>query len=257
MLLAIDVGNTNTVFAIFDKDKKLAQWRCSTSEERTADEYFVWLKSLMDLNKLSTSKIDDVIFSSVVPKVGFNLRILSDRYFKSRPLVVSKDGCKLPIRVKVDEGTNVGSDRIVNTAGAFDRYKGNLIIIDFGTATTFDVVGKDGAYLGGAIAPGVSVSIKALHDTAAALPYVDVRRPNNVIGKNTKDCIQSGVFWGYIGLIEGIIDKIRKEVSFKMTTIATGGLAPLFGRETKIFNFIDLDLTMHGMNVIYNFNKSV
>ena len=257
MLLAIDVGNTNTVFAIFDKDKKLAQWRCSTSEERTADEYFVWLKSLMDLNKLSTSKIDDVIFSSVVPKVGFNLRILSDRYFKSRPLVVSKDGCKLPIRVKVDEGTNVGSDRIVNTAGAFDRYKGNLIIIDFGTATTFDVVGKDGAYLGGAIAPGVSVSIKALHDAAAALPYVDVRRPNNVIGKNTKDCIQSGVFWGYIGLIEGIIDKIRKEVSFKMTTIATGGLAPLFGRETKIFNFIDLDLTMHGMNVIYNFNKSV
>ena len=257
MLLAIDVGNTNTVFAIFDKDKKLAQWRCSTSEERTADEYFVWLKSLMDLNKLSTSKIDDVIFSSVVPKVGFNLRILSDRYFKSRPLVVSKDGCKLPIRVKVDEGTNVGSDRIVNTAGAFDRYKGNLIIIDFGTATTFDVVGKDGAYLGGAIAPGVSVSIKALHDAAAALPYVDIRRPNNVIGKNTKDCIQSGVFWGYIGLIEGIIDKIRKEVSFKMTTIATGGLAPLFGRETKIFNFIDLDLTMHGMNVIYNFNKSV
>ena len=257
MLLAIDVGNTNTVFAIFDKDKKLAQWRCSTSEERTADEYFVWLKSLMDLNKLSTSKIDDVIFSSVVPKVGFNLRILSDRYFKSRPLVVSKDGCKLPIRVKVDEGTNVGSDRIVNTAGAFDRYKGNWIIIDFGTATTFDVVGKDGAYLGGAIAPGVSVSIKALHDAAAALPYVDVRRPNNVIGKNTKDCIQSGVFWGYIGLIEGIIDKIRKEVSFKMTTIATGGLAPLFGRETKIFNFIDLDLTMHGMNVIYNFNKSV
>ena len=131
MILAIDVGNTNTVFAIFEKNQKLAQWRCSTSEERTADEYFVWLKSLMDLNKFNLKKIDGMIFSSVVPKVGFNLRILSDRYFKCRPLVVSKDGCKLPIRVKVDEGTNVGSDRIVNTAGAFDRYRGNLIIIDF------------------------------------------------------------------------------------------------------------------------------
>ncbi len=255
MLLAIDVGNTNTVFAIFGATKKLAEWRCSTSEERTADEYFVWLKSLMGLNGFSSSKIDDVIFSSVVPKVGFNLRILSDRYFKCRPLVINKDGCKLPIKVEVDEGANVGSDRIVNTAGAFNRYKGNLIIIDFGTATTFDVVGKDGAYLGGAIAPGVSVSVKALHDAAAALPYVDISKPNNVIGKNTKDCIQSGVFWGYIGLIEGIIDKIRADVSYNMTTIATGGLAPLFGRETKIFDFIDLDITMHGLNVIYNYNQ--
>ena len=255
MLLAIDVGNTNTVFAIFEKNKKLAQWRCSTSEERTADEYFVWLKSLMDLNKFNLKKIDDMIFSSVVPKVGFNLRILSDRYFKCKPLAVGKDGCKLPIKVKVDEGTNVGSDRIVNTAGAFDLYKGNLIIIDFGTATTFDIVGKDGAYLGGAIAPGVSVSIKALHDAAAALPYVDIRRPKNVIGKNTRDCIQSGFFWGYIGLIEGIISKIRSDFSNKMTTIATGGLAPLFGRETKVFNYIDLDITMHGLNVIYNFNQ--
>ena len=255
MLLAIDVGNTNTVFAIFEKNKKLAQWRCSTSEERTADEYFVWLKSLMDLNKFNLKKIDGLIFSSVVPKVGFNLRILSDRYFKCKPLAVGKDGCKLPIKVKVDEGTNVGSDRIVNTAGAFDLYKGNLIIIDFGTATTFDVVGKDGAYLGGAIAPGVSVSIKALHDAAAALPYVDIRRPKNVIGKNTRDCIQSGFFWGYIGLIEGIISKIRSDFSNKMTTIATGGLAPLFGRETKVFNYIDLDITMHGLNVIYNFNQ--
>ena len=153
--------------------------------------------------------------------------------------------------------SSVSAAKPITSSGRFfDLYKGNLIIIDFGTATTFDVVGKDGAYLGGAIAPGVSVSIKALHDAAAALPYVDVRRPDNVIGKNTKDCIQSGVFWGYIGLIEGIINKIRSEFSDKMTTVATGGLAPLFGRETKIFDFIDLDITMHGMNVIYNFNQS-
>ena len=256
MLLAIDVGNTNTVFAIFDKHKKLAEWRCSTLEERTADEYFVWLKSLMELENHKTSFIKAVILSSVVPQVGFNLRIFSDRYFNSRPLVVGKADCNLPIRVRVDEGTNVGADRLVNTVAAFEKYGGNIIIIDFGTATTFDVVGKEGAYIGGAIAPGVKTSVKALHETAAALPYVDVSTPESVIGKNTKDCIQSGVFWGYIGLIEGLISKIRKERAIKMETVATGGLAPLFGRETDIFDHIDLDLTMHGMRVIYEYNQN-
>ena len=254
MLLAIDVGNTNTVFAIFDKYKKLAQWRCSTLEERTADEYFVWLKSLMELDKYKPTSVKAVILTSVVPQVGFNIRILSDRYFNCRPLVVGKTGCDLPIAVRVDEGTNVGADRLVNTAAAFDRYGGNIIIVDFGTATTFDVVGKDGAYLGGSIAPGVNISIKALHETAAALPYVDISKPESVIGKNTKDCIQSGVFWGYIGLIEGLIKRIRGENAVKMKTVATGGLAPLFGRETNIFDHIDLDLTMHGMTVIYDYN---
>ena len=256
MLLAIDVGNTNTVFAIFQKDKKLAQWRCSTLEKRTADEYFVWLKSLMELEDHKTNAIKAVILSSVVPQVGFNLRVLSDRYFNCRPLVVGKIDCKLPIEVKVDEGTNVGADRLVNTAGAFDRYGGNIIIIDFGTATTFDVVGKEGAYLGGAIAPGINTSVKALHETAAALPYVDVSKPKYVIGKNTKNCIQSGVFWGYIGLIEGLIQKISLERNSDMKTVATGGLAPLFGRETDIFDHIDLDLTMHGMTVIYDYNQA-
>ena len=148
MLLAIDVGNTNTVFAIFDGQKKEAEWRCSTKEERTADEYFVWLKTIMELNDHKTSLVTAVILSSVVPQVGFNLRILSDRYFNCRPLVVGKIDCKLPIEVKVDEGSSVGADRLVNTAGAFDKYGGNIIIVDFGTATTFDVVGKEGAYLG-------------------------------------------------------------------------------------------------------------
>ena len=255
MLLAIDVGNTNTVFAVFDEYKRLAQWRCSTLVNRTADEYFVWLKSLMELNDHKTTCIEAVILSSVVPQVGFNLRILSDRYFSCRPLVVGKTNCHLPIDVRVDEGTNVGADRLVNTAGAFHRYGGNIIIIDFGTATTFDVVGKEGAYLGGAIAPGVNTSVRSLHETAAALPYVDISKPENVIGKNTKNCIQSGVFWGYIGLIEGLIQKIRLERNVAMKTVATGGLAPLFGRETKIFDHIDLDLTMHGMAVIYNYNQ--
>ena len=161
MLLAIDVGNTNTVFAIFDKDKKLSEWRCSTLEERTADEYFVWLRSLMELENQNTSFIQAVILSSVVPQVGFNLRILSDRYFNCRPLVVGRVDCNLPIEVSVDEGANVGADRLVNTAAAFDKYGGNIIIIDFGTATTFDVVGKEGAYLGGAIAPGGKTSVRA------------------------------------------------------------------------------------------------
>ncbi len=256
MLLAIDVGNTNTVFAIFDKDKKLSEWRCSTLEERTADEYFVWLKSVMELENQKISFIKAVILSSVVPQVGFNLRILSDRYFSCRPLVVGKADCNLPIEVNVDAGANVGPDRLVNTAAAFDKYGGNIIIVDFGTATTFDVVGKKGAYLGGAIAPGVRTSVKALHQTAAALPYVDIGKPGNVIGKNTKECIQSGVFWGYIGLIEGLIQRIRQDRSVRMKTVATGGLAPLFGRETNIFNQIDLDLTMHGMKVIYAYNQN-
>ena len=255
MLLAIDVGNTNTVFAIFDGQKKEAEWRCSTKEERTADEYFVWLKTIMELNHHKTSLVTAVILSSVVPQVGFNLRILSDRYFNCRPLVVGKIDCKLPIEVKVDEGSSVGADRLVNTAGAFDKYGGNIIIVDFGTATTFDVVGKEGAYLGGAIAPGVQTSVRALHETAAALPYVDITKPHQIIGKNTKACIQSGVFWGYIGLIEGLIKKIRSEREVETKTVATGGLGPLFARETNIFDHIDLDLTMHGMSVIYNYNQ--
>ena len=250
MLLAIDVGNTNTVFAIFEKNKKLAQWRCSTSEERTADEYFVWLKSLMDLNKFNLKKIDGMIFSSVVPKVGFNLRILSDRYFKCKPLAVGKDGCKLPIKVKVDEGTNVGSDRIVNTAGAFDLYKGNLIIIDFGTATTFDIVRK-GKYVGGVIAPGVKSSIKNLSQSTALLPLFDLKYNQKSYGKNTKDALNAGFVWGYEGLINNIINKITLKWKNNYKIILTGGYANLFKKIIKRKTIIDQNITIKGVSRVY------
>ncbi len=255
MLLAIDVGNTNTVFAVHDGTKFLAVWRCETTRRRTADEYYVWLMNLIRLQELDIT-IGHVIISSVVPQVVFNLRVLSDRYFNCRPVVVGKPECELGVDVRVDEGTHVGADRLVNTVGAYARYGGNLIVVDFGTATTFDVVDHDGAYIGGVIAPGVNLSIRALHEAAAALPHIDVTQPDKVIGTNTVACMQSGVFWGYIGLVEGICAKIRDEHGTQMKVIGTGGLANLFERGTGLFNTIDNDLTLHGLVLIEEQNRS-
>ena len=255
MLLAIDVGNTNTVFSLYDGAEFVAEWRCQTVHQRTADEYHVWLSQLMTLNGVQ-AQIDRMIVSSVVPRVVFNLRVLADRYYNTRPMVVGKDECELPVHVRVDEGTQVGADRLVNTVGAFERYGGNLIVVDFGTATTFDVVDHDGAYIGGVIAPGVNLSIEALQAAAAALPFVDVTEPEKVIGTNTVACMQSGVFWGYIGLIEGIAAKIRHEHGRPMKVIGTGGLASLFARGTELFDAIDIDLTMHGLVLIDAHNRS-
>ncbi len=254
MLLAIDVGNTNTVFAVYDGDRELAEWRCATEHERTADQYYVWLRHLMQLNDIPTN-IDRVVISSVVPKVVFNMRVLCDKYFSCRPLVVGKPGCNLGVETRVDTGTIVGADRLVNTVAAFDRFGGDLIVVDFGTATTFDVVDQDGAYIGGVIAPGVNLSVKALHEAAAALPHIDVTQPDVVIGTNTVACMQSGVFWGYIGLVEGICSKIRAEHPRPMKVIGTGGLASLFDRGTEIFDAIENDLTMHGLVLIEALNE--
>jgi type III pantothenate kinase len=254
MLLAIDVGNTNTVFAIHDGAMFVAEWRCATEHARTADQYYVWLRNLMQLHDVQSS-IDRVAISSVVPQVVFNLRLLSDKYFGCRPVVVGKPETELGVPVRVDEGTLVGADRLVNTVGAFDRYGGDLIVVDFGTATTFDVVDQDGAYVGGVISPGVNLSIKALHEAAAALPHIDVSMPDNVIGTNTLVCMQSGVFWGYVGLIEGVCKKIREEHPRSMKVIGTGGLAGLFERGTDLFDKIDGDLTMHGLVLIADKNR--
>lgn len=254
MLLAIDCGNTNTVFAIWDGSSFIATWRIATDHKRTADEYYVWLSSLLMLNKLDVT-MDEVIISSTVPRVVFNLRVLANRYFDCRPLVVGKPDCQLPHPPRVDQGVNVGPDRLVNTAGAFDRHGGDLIVVDFGTATTFDVVDRDGAYIGGVIAPGVNLSLEALHMAAAALPHVDISRPIHAIGTNTVACMQSGVYWGYIGLCEGIVREIRKERDRPMKVIATGGLAPLFAQDTELFDRVEDDLTMHGLVLIHRYNK--
>jgi type III pantothenate kinase len=254
MLLAIDCGNTNTVFSIWDGARFIATWRIATDHKRTADEYYVWLMTLMTLKKIE-ARIDEAIISSTVPRVVFNLRVLCNRYFDCRPLVVGKPECRLPVAPRVDQGTTVGPDRLVNTVGAFDRHGGDLVVVDFGTATTFDVVDTDGAYVGGVIAPGVNLSLEALHMAAAALPHVDISRPAQAIGTNTVACMQSGVYWGYIGLIEGIVRQVRRERNQPMKVIATGGLAPLFAQDTSLFDSVEDDLTMHGLVLINDYNK--
>ncbi|MDO8982113.1 type III pantothenate kinase [Cypionkella sp.] len=254
MLLAIDCGNTNTVFSIWNGEKFIATWRIATDHKRTADEYFVWLSSLLMLTK-TDAQITEAIVSSTVPRVVFNLRVLCSRYFDCRPLVVGKPECNLPVPPRVDQGTTVGPDRLVNTVAGFDRHGGNLIVVDFGTATTFDVVDFDGAYVGGVIAPGVNLSLEALHMAAAALPHIDIAKPTKVIGTNTVACMQSGVYWGYIGLIEGIVREVRRERDLGMKVIATGGLASLFAQGTELFHRVEDDLTMHGLVLINSYNK--
>lgn len=256
MLLAIDCGNTNTVFSIWDGTKFIATWRTSTEWQRTADQYYVWLKTLMTFHHIDAD-ITDVIVSSTVPRVVFNIRVFADRYFNTRPLVVGKPGCALPVDVRVDAGTAVGPDRLVNTVAGFDLYGGDLIVVDFGTATTFDVVAEDGAYIGGVIAPGVNLSLEALHNAAAALPHVDISRPQNVIGTNTVACMQSGVFWGYIGLVREICARIKAERNRDMRVISTGGLAPLFQQTEALFDALEDDLTIHGLTVIHRHNKEL
>lgn len=254
MLLCIDCGNTNTMFSIWDGKAFLDTFRIATDHKRTADEYFVWLTTLMTLKGLYVD-ITEAIVSSTVPRVVFNLRVLCDRYYDCRPMVVGRADCALPVPPRVDSGATVGPDRLVNTWAGFDCHGGDLIVVDFGTATTFDVAGPDGAYIGGVIAPGVNLSLEALHMGAAALPHVDVTRPDKVIGTNTAGCIQSGVYWGYIGLVEGIVAKIRAEQGRPMKVIATGGLAPLFDHGTGVFDAIEDDLTIHGLVLIHQHNK--
>ena len=256
MLLAIDVGNTNTVFALHDGEKFLAEWRCSTESTRTADQYFVWLTQLMSSGGHESREIREVVISNTAPATLFNLRVLCDRYFSCRPLVVGKEGCELPVEVRVDNPSEVGADRLVNTIAANDRYGPNLIVLDFGTATTFDVVGADGAYVGGVIAPGINLSLEALKNAAAHLPHIDISRPEKVVGTNTVACIQSGVFWGYVALIEGLCARIQAEKDRSMTVIATGGLSPLFARATSVIEHTDADLTMRGLVLIRDFNRT-
>ncbi|MCV2880702.1 type III pantothenate kinase [Actibacterium sp. XHP0104] len=254
MLLCIDCGNTNTVFSVWDGQKFLCTLRTATEHQRTADQYFTWFSTLVRHYGIDAD-ITDVIISSTVPRVVFNLRVFTDRYFNTRPMVVGKPECLLPHAPRVDEGTQVGPDRLVNSEGAYDRHGGDIIVVDFGTATTFDVVAEDGAYVGGVIAPGVNLSLEALHMAAAALPHVDVTKPTQVIGTNTVACMQSGIFWGYVGLVRGICDQIRAEYNKPMQIIGTGGLASLFAQGDGLFDFLEDDLTMHGLTVIHAYNK--
>ena len=255
MLLAINANNTNTVFAVWQGDTLRGSWRTATEAKRTADEYVVWFDHLLALEGLSRGQIEAAIIASVVPEANFNLITLCRRYCKSDPLLVGEAGVKLGIKALVDRPEEVGADRLVNTVAAHDRYPGPQIVVDFGTATTFDVVDADGNYRGGVIAPGINLSITALHLAAAKLPSVRIRRTERVIGTNTVDCMQSGIFWGYVGLVEGVVERIKREFGGPMGVIATGGLAPVFEGATSVIERIDPTLTLWGLRLIYRENS--
>ncbi len=254
MLLAIDSGNSNIVFAIYDGEALRCEWRASSDAKRTADEYGVWLTHLMGLEGLTRADVTDAIVATVVPETLFSLKQLCRKYFASDPMIVGDPGIDIGIGVRVSAPDEVGADRLVNAAAAQERYGGPLIIIDFGTATTFDVVDGEGNYAGGVIAPGINLSLDALHMAAAKLPRIAVQRPNAVIGKRTVDAMMSGVYWGYIGLIEGLIVRIEAEYGNKMTVVATGGLAPLFDEGVDAIEHLDADLTMRGLAEIHRRN---
>ena len=254
MLLAIDSGNTNTVFAVFDGDSCRAQWRAATDAERTADEYAVWLSQLMGLKAIDAADVDAAIIASVVPQGLFSLRSLCRRYYDCEPLVVGEEGVDLGIEVLIDRPGEVGSDRLVNAVAAHLVYGGPLIVIDFGTATTFDAIDENGAYLGGSIAPGIGLSLEALHRAAAQLPLVAVDRPERVIGKSTVGAMQSGIYWGYLGLIEGLVKRIKGELGESAKVLATGGLAPLFAKGTPVIEHVDADLTIRGLLEVHRRN---
>lgn len=256
MLLAIDAGNTNTVFAVFDGDDLVVSMRCSTYGPRTSDEYFVWLHRLMDHHGVALSDVTDAIIATVVPQTLFNLKRLCREFFGCDPLVVGEPGCVLGVKIKVKREREVGADRLVNTVGAYDAYGPNLIVVDFGTATTFDVVDFEGAYAGGLIVPGVNLSLKALHEAAAKLPNVDVAKPQQVVGIDTESCMQSGVYWGYVSLVEGVCRRVSEEVEQDMKVIGTGGLSALFAQGTEAIHHVDGELTMRGLVKIHKENKS-
>jgi type III pantothenate kinase len=256
MLLAIDCGNTNTVFAICDGGEIRGEWRIATDGRRTADEYAVWLTQLFALDGLNRDDVTGAIIATVVPDALFNLQSLCKRYFKTQPLVVGESGVKLGVKVLLDNPDEVGADRLVNAVSAHERYPGDLILLDFGTATTFDVVNAAGDYVGGVIAPGINLSLEALHKAAAKLPRIGVKRPPHVIGKSTVPAMQSGVYWGYISLIEGLVSRMTGEIGRKSTVIATGGLAPLFADATPAIDHLDPQLTVRGLIAIWRINKA-
>lgn len=245
--LVVDAGNTNIAFAIYTGDRRRGTWRISTNSRRTGDEYAVWLSQLMALEGLRPSDVEEAVVGSVVPGVTDNLRFLCTGYFGGLPLIVGEGGIRPDVTVRLDRPDDVGADRLVNALAVHESYPGPTIVVDFGTATTFDVIAADGAYEGGIIAPGIHASMDALYSAAAKLPGVSVQRPDRVIGKSTVSAIQSGVFWGYIGLIEGLLTRIANEHGGEPTVVGTGGLAPMFEPETKAIHYVDSDLTLRGL----------
>ena len=254
MLLAIDAGNTNLVFALVDDAGTIrARWRIATDPRRTADQYAVWLHQLLELEGFTREDVTGVIIGTVVPRALHNLEVLSTKYFGKAPLVAGQGAAEWPIVLDVDEPHNVGADRALNAIAAHDKYAGDLVVVDFGTATTFDVVDYSGAYKGGIIAPGINLSLDALVGAAAKLPRIAIEAPesNAVIGRTTQGQMLTGIYWGYVAMLEGLLERIKAEVGRPVKVIATGGLATLFQRHTDVFDVIEPDLTIRGLALLY------
>ena len=255
MLLVIDVGNTNTVFALHSGTDWVSSWRSATDATRTADDYAVWLGTLMRMENFELSQIKGCIISSVVPQAKFNFRNLSRRYFDAEPIFVGDPETKLGVPIRIRRPEQVGADRLVAAIGAHQLYQGAKLVIDSGTATTFDLVGPDGGFEGGIISPGINLSMRALHDAAAQLPRIAIQKPPQVIGQDTVSAMQSGVFWGYIDLIDGLVNRVKAEYSSPLTVIATGGVASLFDGASQTIDHFDQTLMEVGLLEVYRRNK--
>ena len=254
MILAIDAGNTNLVFALVSGGKISARWRIATDPRRTADEYSVWLHQLLELEGFSRDDVEGVIIGTVVPRALHNLQVLSEKYFRKVAIIAGQGAAAWPMQLDVDEPQNVGADRALNAIAAHAKYAGTLVIIDFGTATTFDVISPQGAYTGGIIAPGINLSLDALVSAAAKLPRIAIEAPqsDSLIGRTTQSQMLIGIYWGYVAMLEGLTDRIKKELGEPVTVIATGGLAVLFDKHTKVFDAIEPDLTIQGLGLLYD-----
>lgn len=250
MLLAIDIGNTNSVFALCNGDKIVGDWRISTDHKRTADEYAVWLHALMQLQGFAVSDVSQVAIASVVPDVIFNLKSLSRTMFSSEPLIIGNGAVELDMPVKIDNPRELGADRLVNAYAAWHKHHTALVVVDFGTATTFDVVSANGEYLGGVIAPGVNLSLEALQRAAARLYGVAIAHPEKVIGTNTTGAMQAGIYFGYLAMVDGICERIAAELGVRPLVLATGGLAPLYASASQAISLVDEGLTIDGIRLI-------
>jgi len=257
MLLAADVGNTNVVFALFEQGEDgalmtRARWRIATDPRRTGDEYAVWLLQLLEIEGVPRDAITQIIFASVVPRADHNLTVLAQKYFGITPLKAGQGAAAWRFEIDVDQPSSLGADRALNILAAHHKYGGDLIVIDFGTATKFEAIDFNGAYKGGSIAPGINLSLDALVGKTAKLPRIAIRAPEStsVIGRNTEDQMLIGVFWGYVAMMEGIVERMKSEIGRPTKVVATGGLAILFNDATDIFDEVDADLTIEGLAIL-------
>ncbi|MFD1040716.1 type III pantothenate kinase [Virgibacillus byunsanensis] len=257
MLFVLDVGNTNTVLGVFKEDELIYEWRIKTDRYKTEDEFGILIKSLFEHKGITFADIQGIIISSVVPPIMFALEKMCQYYFNQEALVIGKDSVRYSLKMSYPNPREIGADRIVNAVGAIDAYGGPLIIIDFGTATTYCYINEKNEYHGGIIAPGIHISMEALYAKASKLPKIEIEAPQNVVGTSTVEAMQSGFFYGYVGQVDGIVNRIKKQSIEAPTVIATGGLAPLISNASDTIDVVDPHLTLKGLYLIYQNNKNM